>query len=215
MRDRTVIARLRAGRRLRAGFAAAALLGVFGSAAPVHAQFSESYKFLEAIRKKDGQKVTDALNEPGTQIVNTRDVSTGESGLHIVTARRDLTWMQFLVARGANVNVRDARGTTPLVLACNLGFIEGVEFLLTSGAKVDEPNNTGETPLITAVHRRDLAMVRALLKAGANPDRPDNSGRSARDYALLDGKDSAVANEIANSSKNGAAGQKKTYGPSF
>lgn len=210
-----MIARLRAGRRLRAGFAAAALLGVFGSAAPVHAQFSESYKFLEAIRKKDGQKVTDALNEPGTQIVNTRDVSTGESGLHIVTARRDLTWMQFLVARGANVNVRDARGTTPLVLACNLGFIEGVEFLLTSGAKVDEPNNTGETPLITAVHRRDLAMVRALLKAGANPDRPDNSGRSARDYALLDGKDSAVANEIANSSKNGAAGQKKTYGPSF
>lgn len=210
-----MIARLRAGRRLRAGFAAAALLGVLGAAAPVHAQFSESYKFLEAIRKKDGQKVTDALNEPGTQIVNTRDVSTGESGLHIVTARRDLTWMQFLVARGANVNVRDARGTTPLVLACNLGFIEGVEFLLTSGAKVDEPNNTGETPLITAVHRRDLAMVRALLKAGANPDRPDNSGRSARDYALLDGKDSAVTNEIANSSKGGAAGQKKTYGPSF
>lgn len=210
-----MIARLRAGRGLRAGFAAAALLGVLASAAPVHAQFSESYKFLEAIRKKDGQKVTDALNEPGTQIVNTRDVSTGESGLHIVTARRDLTWMQFLVARGANVNVRDAKGTTPLVLACNLGFIEGVEFLLTSGAKVDEPNNTGETPLITAVHRRDLAMVRALLKAGANPDRPDNSGRSARDYALLDGKDSAVTNEIANSSKGGAAGQKKTYGPSF
>lgn len=215
MRDRTVIAQLRAGRRLRAGFAAAALLGVLCTSLPAHAQFSESYKFLEAVRKKDGQKVTDALNEPGTQIVNTRDVSTGESGLHIVTARRDLTWMQFLVARGANVNARDARGTTPLVLACNLGFIEGVEFLLTSGAKVDEPNNTGETPLITAVHRRDLAMVRALLKAGANPDRPDNSGRSARDYAALDGKDSAVANELANTAKGGSGGQKKTYGPSF
>ncbi|WP_298172860.1 ankyrin repeat domain-containing protein [Novosphingobium sp.] len=210
MRDRTVIAR-----GLRAGLAAAALLGALGAALPAHAQFSESYKFLEAVRKKDGQKVTDALNEPGTQIVNTRDVSTGESGLHIVTARRDLTWMQFLVSHGANVNVRDARGTTPLVLACNLGFIEGVDYLITSGAKVDEPNNTGETPLITAVHRRDLAMVRLLLKAGANPDRPDNSGRSARDYALLDGKDSAVANEIANSAKGGAAGQKKTYGPSF
>ena len=32
------------------------------------------------VRKKDGQKVTDALNEPGSKIVNTRDVSTGESG---------------------------------------------------------------------------------------------------------------------------------------
>lgn len=210
MRNSTVIARA-----FRAGAAAAALLGVVGAAVPAHAQFSESYKFLEAVRKKDGQKVTDALNEPGTQIVNTRDVSTGESGLHIVTARRDLTWMQFLVSRGANVNVRDAKGTTPLVLASNLGFIEGVDYLISSGAKVDEPNNTGETPLITAVHRRDLAMVRVLLKAGANADRPDNSGRSARDYAMLDGKDSAVANEIANSAKGAAAGQKKTYGPSF
>ncbi len=210
MKHRTAIAS-----RFRAGLAAAVLIGALGAALPAHAQFSESYKFLEAVRKKDGQKVTDALNEPGSQIVNTRDASTGESGLHIVTARRDLTWMQFLVSHGANVNVRDAKGTTPLVLASNLGFIEGVEYLITSGAKVDEPNNTGETPLMTAVHRRDLAMVRALLKAGANADRPDNSGRSARDYAMLEGKDSAVATEIANSAKGGAQGPKKTYGPSF
>ena len=202
-------------RGLRAAIAAAALLGTLGAALPAHAQFSESYKFLEAVRKKDGQKVTDALNEPGTQIVNTRDTITGESGLHIVTARRDLTWMQFLVAHGANVNARDAKGTTPLVVAANLGFIEGLDFLITSGARVDEPNNTGETPLITAVHRRDLAMVRALLKAGANPDRPDNSGRTARDYATLEGKDSAVASEIAGAVKGGAQGPKKTYGPSF
>jgi len=202
-------------RAFRVVLAAAALAGAFGAALPAHAQFSESYKFLEAVRKKDGQKVTDALNEPGSQIVNTRDVSTGESGLHIVTARRDLTWMQFLVSHGANVNVRDAKGTTPLVLAANLGFIEGVDFLITSGARVDEPNNTGETPLISAVHRRDLALVRALLKAGANPDRPDNSGRSARDYATLEGKDSAVASEIAGAAKGGAQGAKKTYGPSF
>jgi ankyrin repeat protein len=214
MRDRTVIARA-----FRAGVAAAALLGALGPVpglvVPAYAQFSEGYKFLDAVRKKDGQKVTDALNVPGSQIVNTRDVSTGESGLHIVTARRDLTWMQFLVAHGANVNARDAKGTTPLVLASNLGFIEGVDYLISVGAKVDEPNNTGETPLITAVHRRDLAMVRAFLKAGANPDRPDNSGRSARDYALLDGKDSPVASELANAAKGGTTGQKKTYGPSF
>jgi len=195
--------------------AAAALIGGIVAAVPAHAQFSESYKFLDAVRKKDGAKVTEALNEPASQIVNTRDVVTGESGIHIVTARRDLTWMQFLVGHGANVNVRDGKGTTPLVLAANLGFLEGVDFLISVGARVDEPNNTGETPLISAVHRRDLGMVRSLLKAGANPDRPDNSGRSARDYAILEGKDSAVATEIANAGKGGAQGAKKTYGPSF
>ena len=86
----------------------------------------------------------------------------------------------------------------------------------TSGARVDEPNNAGETPLSNAVHRRDMASIRMLLKAGASPERPDNSGRSARDYAALDGKNSAVLEEIDNAVKAAkAAPQKPTYGPSF
>ncbi len=199
----------------RTGLAAIASVCAVALAMPAQAQFSESYRFLEAVRKKEGDKVNDALNEPGTQVVNTRDKTNGESALHIVTARRDLLWMQFLVGKGANVNIRNARGTTPLVVAVGLNFLEGVEFLLGQGARVDEPDNTGETPLITAVHRRDIGMVRALLKAGGNPDRPDNSGRSARDYALLDGKGSAMMNELDNAPKVAPGGGKKTYGPSF
>jgi ankyrin repeat protein len=194
---------------------ALAILLAAAVAMPAQAQFSDSYKFLEAVRKKEGDKVTEALNEPGTQIVNTKDYTTGQTGLHIVTARRDLTWVQFLIAKGANVNARDNRGVTPLVLACEMGFIEGVDELIKSGARIDEANNTGETPLISAVHRKDLALVRMLIKAGANPDRPDNSGRSARDYATLD-KGSAVLGEIERSTTEAkGAAPKKTYGPSF
>lgn len=184
---------------------------------PAAAQFSESYKFLDAVRKKDGDTVNELLNKPSTQIVNTRDITSGETALHIVTARRDLVWMQFLVGKGANVNVRNARGETPLEIAADLGFAEGVDFLLTSGARVDETNNTGSTPLIDAVNRRDLAVVRSLLKAGANPDRPDNSGRTARDYATLFGKTSPVLAEIETNARAGGAGDrgKKTYGPTF
>lgn len=194
---------------------AMAMLLATAVAAPAHAQFSDSYKFLDAVRKKEGDKVTEALNEPGTQIVNTKDYTTGQTGLHIVVARRDLVWVQFLIAKGANVNARDNRGVTPLVLACEMGFLEGVDELIKSGARIDEANNTGETPLISAVHRKDLAMVRMLIKAGANPDRPDNSGRSARDYAALD-KGSPVLGELEKASKEAkATGPKKTYGPSF
>ncbi len=182
--------------------------------APAAAQFSQSYKFLEAVKKREGNEVTDMLSEPGTTIVNTRDVTTGETALHLVTARRDLTWMQFLVAKGANVNLRDAKGVTPLVLACNLGFTEGAEFLVGKGARIDESNSSGETPLITAVHNRNVALVRVLLKAGANPDRADNSGRSARDYAALD-KGGTLLTEIENAMKARAAtqGAKPSYGP--
>ena len=182
---------------------------------PAQAQFSDSYKFLEAVRKKNGDEVTEKLDAPGTTIINTRDSTTGETALHIVTARRDLTWMSFLIGRGANVNIRDVRGITPLVLATNLGFVEGVDLLITQRARVDESNNSGETPLITAVHNRNIQLMRTLLKAGANPDRADNSGRSARDYALLEGQNGALINEIKNSAKSRDQGARPSYGPSL
>ena len=182
---------------------------------PATAQFSQSYKFLEAVKKREGTEVTDMLSIPGSTIVNTRDVTTGETALHLVTARRDLTWMQFLVAKGANVNLRDAKGATPLVLACNLGFVEGAEFLVGKGARIDESNSSGETPLITSVHNRNIPLIRVLLKAGANPDRADNSGRSARDYAALEGKGGTILAEIETATKARAAAQaiKPNYGP--
>jgi ankyrin repeat protein len=211
-RENTELIRIHAWMKLVLAALACACL----SAAPARAQFSDSYKFLEAVKKKDGQKVTDFLNEPGTTIVNTRDIVSGETALHIVTQRRDVTWIRFLTQKGADPNVANKKGITPLALAASLGFVEGVDALISAGARVDEPSQTGETPLIAAVHRRDIPMVRMLLQAGANPDRADNSGRSARDYATLDGS-SAVMSEIRNSTKNQKQQEQpaKVYGPSL
>lgn len=198
----------------RAG--AIVMAGALAWTAPLGAQgFSDGYKFLEAVKKKEGDKVTDALSEPGSTLINTRDITTGESALHIVVNRRDKLWLEFLIGKGANVNIRDFKGVTPLVLACSLNFIEGVEVLIAKGARVDESSQTGETPLIAAVHSRNLELMRLLLKAGANPDRADNSGRSARDYALLDGRNSPMLGEIERNAKpKGQQGNKPVYGPS-
>ena len=181
---------------------------------PAAAQFSKSYNFLEHVKKKEGQEVTDALAEPGTTIINTQDVSNGQTALHIVTERRDATWISFLLGKGADPNIRDTKGQTPLMVAANYGFTEGVELLIKGGARVDEPNSTGETPLISAVHRRDITLLRVLVKAGANPDRADSSGRSARDYAKLDRNDTLI-NELNSNTKKPEAGNGRFYGPSL
>ena len=185
--------------------------------APVSAQrFSEGYEFLKSVKDRDGDAATEALNEPGTTVVNARDISSGESALHIVTLRRDLVWIKFLTQRGANPNIEDKKGVTPIQLAASLGFIEGIEALIKSGARVDVTNDAGETPLITAVHRKDTAMVRLLLEKGADADRNDNSGRSARRYALLMGPSSQMLGEIERADKaREGQGDQQSYGPSF
>jgi len=208
----------RAGRRasLIGPVLAPVLAGALLIGAPAVAQYSPGYKFLEAVKKKDGDAVTAALKTPGSTIVNSRDITTGETALHIVVQRRDVVWIQYLLQEGANPNLQDKRGRTPLVAACQLGFLEGVQALIAGGARVDVPNDTGETPLISAIHRRDIPLIRLLLRAGANPDRADSSGRSARDYARLEGPNSTLLAEIAKNEK--AASEREgsaTYGPSF
>lgn len=182
---------------------------------PAWADFSDGYKFLEAVKKKEGEKVEQAIMD-SSQIINARDVSSGETALHIVTQRRDITWLSYLLGKGANVNQPDDRGRTPLQLAVNLGWREGAEFMVEHGARTDASNDAGETPLISAVHRRDLQLMKVLLQSGADPDRADNSGRTARDYAKLDGDNTALLAAIDQyAKKGGSKSAKPVYGPVF
>ncbi len=199
-------------------------LGVMGAiasaialSAPAAAQFqSEGYQFLEAVKDREGDKVTDMLNKPGTQIVNTRDITSGDTGLHIVIARNDAVWTRFLLQRGADPNIRNRKGIAPLQLATALGFVEGAEALIKGGANVNVADQTGETPLIAAVHARNVTLVRLLLGKGADPDRNDNSGRSARNYMELQTGNAMLKQEFEVADKKRAeAGTKKDYGPSF
>lgn len=157
------------------------------------AQFSDAYNFLKAVRERDGAKVTDIISKPGSVLIDTRDLSNGETALHIVTRERDGTWMRFLLARGAKTDVRDARGNTPLLIAAQLSFLEGAQLLVGRRAAVDMANSAGETPLIRAVQNRDAPMVQFLMQSGANPNKADTSaGLSARDYAIRDRRSAAI-----------------------
>lgn len=184
------------------------------AATPARADFSDGYKFLEAVKKKDGDKVEKAIMD-NVSIINSKDVTTGETALHVVAAKRDLTWLSYLLAKGANPNAADDRGRTPLEVAVNLGWRDGAEALLSQKASPDTSNDAGETPLIFAVHRRDQNLIKLLLQAGANPDRADNSGRSARDYARIEGEGSGLVSVIETFGREGAAKPKAVYGPTF
>ena len=183
--------------------------------APAQAQFSDNYNFLKAVKDKDGQKVTDLIQKPGSTVINSRDVSTGQNALHIVVARRDATWLTFLLAKGANPNLADTGGNTPLMNAVQGRFEDGVRTLLTYKAQVDKANDSGETPLIRAVQLRDVSLVRLLVAQGANPDKRDTiAGMSARDYAQRDNRTPGLV-EALDAAKSSTKPSGPVQGPVF
>lgn len=196
-----------------------AFLGLISMAlltpAPAQAQFSDNYNFLKAVKDKDGQKVTDLIQKPGSTVINSRDVSTGENALHFIVARRDATWLTFLLSKGANPNLTDNDGNTPLMDAVQGRFEEGVRSLLAYKAQVDKVNGSGETPLIRAVQLRDIGLVRLLVAQGANPDKRDTiAGMSARDYAERDGRTPGLT-EALDAAKTTTAPKGPVQGPVF
>ena len=163
------------------------------AAVPVAAQFSDSYSFLKAVKDKDGGKATEFLDKPGNTIVNSRDGDTGETALHIVTRRGDLTWVGFLLGKGANMNSKDRDGNTPLIIASVARWSEGVALFTKLKADPNAQNRLGETALLKAVQGRDSYNAKALLDAGANPDINDSSGISARSAATNDPRAASIA----------------------
>jgi ankyrin repeat protein len=165
-----------------------ALVGALAlTAVPATAQLvsgSPGYQFLDAVKNEKGSDVEAILAKPGSRIIDTQDPSTGEGALHIVVRRDDSKYLSYLLAKGADPNLKNRQGDTPLLVAVDRGYDDLIPILLKGKANPNLAGDGGQTPLIKAVLRRDEQMVRDLIGGGADPDKRDYlAGKSARDYA--------------------------------
>lgn len=77
--------------------------------------------------------------------------------------RDDLNAVRHLVEKGADVDVKNKYGATPLHIASIRGNLEIAQFLLDHGADVNAQVVNGLTPLNWATIHDHLAMVKLLL----------------------------------------------------
>lgn len=100
---------------------------------------------------------------------------------------------KWLIDNGANVNLKDDMGRTPLYFACQKAKVKIVEQLIAAGADVNSKTNNGDYPIEYGAFT--ASILEKLLNAGATIDidknillnitRADVNGNKVESAALL------------------------------
>ena len=122
---------------------------------------------------------------------NVNDVRNDGSGALHCSRSRECT--QILIYEGADVNLKDHNGLTPLHSAIGQSEIIDSSFsLIMAGAGVNAKCNNGETPLIAAAKLNRVQQIELLLEKGADVNIFDSSGRNALYYAAKRGNNTIL-----------------------
>ena len=104
--------------------------------------------------------------------------------------------VKFLLEKGANVNIIDNYGNTPLLWAIDKKHLEMVKLLIENGANLNVENNIGGTPLHIAVDKEHVGIARLLIINGVDINKINKNGHNALRY--LHYGDSEMKNLLTN-----------------
>ena len=119
-----------------------------------------------------------------------RDVT--KNHLYQAACVGNLGEVQNLVQRGADVNIANSDGSTPLIIACQKGHLVVVQYLIQQGADMNNAGNEGITALHIAAYHDHLMIVQYLVDQGADANIPDTDGCTPLYSAAQEGRLSVV-----------------------
>lgn len=109
----------------------------------------------------------------------------GEGALATAAYYQNSRVVEFLIERGANVNLQDSQGlqNTPLIFAAWKGPYKTVELLINKGARLNIQNKSGNTALMEAISEypfhKNTEIIELLLKKGSDTNIRNNKGKTA------------------------------------
>ena len=90
---------------------------------------------------------------------------TGKACIHIASERGYPHIIDFLISKGANINLKTATdNTTPLMFACSENKLTCVECLLRAGAKIFMRNRSGYTAVHYAAQGDHVEVIDAVRR---------------------------------------------------
>ena len=128
--------------------------------------------------------------------------STGNqrAALHLEAARDNAEAVRELLLAGADPNIKDADGRTPVFYAVISGNFSAIQPLLAAGADADVVDKYGKKALdyklqgqfSIAVKNEKLSEIRSLLRQGANINMPSLDGFTPLQYACQKNKSNII-----------------------
>jgi len=113
---------------------------------------------------------TAAPAPPSAPSLETKDLTPEEKLLLEGTQKANVTMMLEALQAGANPNVRDPKGRTPLHFVAGLGLAPAAVILLHFGAQVNARDGEGLCPMHMAAGYANPQTLRVLVAAGADTD---------------------------------------------
>ncbi|KAI1285660.1 Ankyrin repeat and KH domain-containing protein 1 [Halotydeus destructor] len=90
--------------------------------------------------------------------------SSRDTALTIAADKGHYRFVELLIRRGAQVDVKNKKGSSPLWLACNGGHLDVVQLLVTSGADIDSQDNRKVSCIMAAFRKGHLKVVKWMVK---------------------------------------------------
>lgn len=94
-----------------------------------------------------------------------------------------IDYVKYLLDHGANPNVKDEYGVTPLMYASQFGSFELVNLLLTNNADPNVAPYDGNTALVASVRAGNDSIAELLIKYNANVNVSNNLGLTPLHYS--------------------------------
>ncbi|MCB1610744.1 MAG: ankyrin repeat domain-containing protein [Xanthomonadales bacterium] len=133
---------------------------------------------IEGLIDEDGEVDFDAIWARDAQGLPILRTEPGTIDIHAAAEAFDSELLLLALARGANLELRDDFGNTPLLAAMAAGRMENARHLLRAGAIVDVVNDQGEGPAHLLGYARDPVILDEVLSAVSRLDALDRNGRS-------------------------------------
>ncbi len=142
--------------------------------------------FLGMLLAMAGSACAQPASPPEATPSQAAQVRTQLRGFYFDAARSgDLAMLDEFIGAGYDLDTRDGKGYTALILAAYHGHATAVEQLLAAGADPCAQDHRGNTALMGAIFKGEVAIARRLLRADCAPDQRNNAGQTAAMYAAL------------------------------